>query len=112
VSGRATVLILLVVVSVLYLGLEINTDLMFNGEGRISVRQTKQYQVLISLGSKNSQENIAGIEQKAHAKTDLEKAEEIEKMFPNLEMVFWQTYNNISVEEHPNLRIVESFQTF
>jgi hypothetical protein len=95
--GRATVLILLVVVSILYLGPEIN-----NGEGRNSLRHTKQYQVLISLVTKNSEENISRIEQKAHAKTDLEKAEEIEKMFPNLPMVFWQTYNNISVEEHPS----------
>ena len=96
--GRATILILLVVVSILYLGLEINTELVFNGEGRISVRQTKQYQMFISL-KKTSSQVVPKIEKRSSNKTDLEKAEDIEEMFPNLPMVFWQAYNSIEVDD-------------
>ena len=89
--GRASVLVLLVVVSILYLVLEINTKLML----RTRERQTEQYQGFISI-SKDS------AEQKYPNKSDLEKAEDIEGMVPNLPMVFWQTYNSIEVEDKNN----------
>ena len=57
---RATVLILVVVVSILYLGLEISTELMFMREGRISIMQNKQYKVSISIGT--GQDILAGID--------------------------------------------------
>jgi hypothetical protein len=89
-----------VVVSILYLGLEISTELMFMREGRISIRQTKQYKVSISIGI--SQEILAGIDKKGVPKTDLEKAEDIEAMYPNLPMVFWQAFHTMTVEEQPS----------
>lgn len=91
--GRATILVLLVMVSILYLGLEINTELM------LTRRQTQQYQVIISLANKESPQKVPKIENKKSNKSDLEKAEDIEKMFPNLPMVFWQTYNSIEIND-------------